>query len=166
LQPLQYLEMVSLNRWVFLYFTCIHEVFFRMKGYKLATPVILQSEQILHCCVWLLDQIFSGFTAKDVQWYRPNSAEWDSCCNTMRFTSTIWPIVCKFSCKDQILAVSFEPFVSVDGSRYDGVQKSCHYFPVLWLLELTRCKKIWICRDCMHVPLISFAVSSFLPEVC
>jgi hypothetical protein len=38
-----------------------------MKGYKLATPVILQSEQILDCCLWLLDQIFSGFTAKDVQ---------------------------------------------------------------------------------------------------
>jgi len=98
LQPLQYLDMVSLNRWVFLYFTSIHEVFFWMKGYKLATPVILQSEQFLDCCVWLLDQIFSGFTAKDVQWYRPNSAEWESCCNTMRFTSTIWPIVCKSSC--------------------------------------------------------------------
>jgi hypothetical protein len=67
LQPLQYLDMVSLNRWVFLYFTSIHEVLFRMKGYKLATPVILQSEQILDCCVWLLDQIFSGFTAKDAQ---------------------------------------------------------------------------------------------------
>ncbi len=50
-----------------IYFTSIHEVFFRMKGHKLATPVILQSEQFLDCCVWLLDQIFSGFTAKDVQ---------------------------------------------------------------------------------------------------